>query len=244
MLSKLILSLTLLITLFSGVALGEQAQENQLSSIAWQSLNWSELLKENEISIATAKVENSNFVAVKSSMQVNARLNDIAALILFMDGCHEGSTVCDKIEKTESQDLQNYFQYVVSKFPWPLKKRDIFLKIQVKQNEQGIITVDGRAFPDKLPENKRYVRIKKMDLQWKITPRTNGQVLIEHYIHSNPSGRIPAFLFNDAVASTPLGTLGNIKRLLALEKYQKRDIVFIDEIADSRKLSDSKINFD
>ena len=74
-----------------------------------------------------------------------------------------------------------------------------------------------------------------MNVQWKITPLHNGLVLIEHFSHSDPSGRVPAWVFNDAVASTPLKTLGNIRRLLALPKYQHRQIPFIKERSMSAK---------
>ncbi len=240
---RLILSVIAFMGLTPDVAQGAKLLDSPFSAMDWQSLEWSELLTENGISIATAKREGSDFVAVKSSMRVEARLNDIAALVLFVDGCHEGTTVCEKIEKKESRDPQHYFQYVVSKFPWPLRKRDIFLRISVDQDTQGVIRVDGKAFPDKFPENKHYVRIKTMDLQWKITPEANGVVLIEHFIHSNPSGRVPAFLFNDAVASTPLKTLANIKRLLSLEKYQQRNIAFIQELFEIEKLPKTRMHF-
>lgn len=196
----------------------------------WQAFSWKKIVEKKGVVIETAKFNQSRFTAVKSSMLVDARLNDVTNLVLFIDGCHEKSTVCDKIENIGSIDQQNYYQYVVSKFPWPLKKRDMFLKIRVQQEKiSGIITVQGRSYQDGYGLNNRYIRIKDMDLQWKLIPQKQGGVLIEHYIHSDPGGIIPAWLFNDAVSSIPLATLGNIKRLLNLPKYQQRDVPFIVE---------------
>jgi hypothetical protein len=234
-LRKVVPCLILLIIILSKQAEAQQLPNQQPQHslqqkfIDWPSLQWKELIDESEITIATAKLEYSSFVAVKSSMRVKARLNDIAALVLFVDGCHEGSTVCESIEKMSFQDPKNYFQYVVSKFPWPLKKRDIFLKINVNQDNKGVITVTGKSIADKFPENSDYVRIRQMSLEWKVTPESEGQVLIEHFIHSDPSGRIPAWLFNEAVVSTPLKTLSNIKRLLAIENDHIVNIDFINE---------------
>ncbi len=196
----------------------------------WQAFPWKKLVEKQGIMIEASQFGNSKFTAVKSSMLVKARLNDVANLVLFVDGCHEKSTVCERIEKVRFIDQTNYYQYVVSKFPWPLKKRDIFLKIRIHQEKNtGIVIVKGKSYQDEYVKNKRYIRINDMDLQWKLIPQNGGGVLIEHYIHSDPGGAIPAWLFNDAVTSTPLATLGNIKRLLSLPKYQNRDVAFIEE---------------
>ena len=196
----------------------------------WQTLQCKKIVEKKGITIETSQFNESNFKAVKSSMIVKARLNDVANLVLFVDGCDEQSTVCKKIEKVRFIDQQNYYQYVVSKFPWPLKRRDIFLKIRINQEDTtGIVTVQGKSYHDDYVKNKRYVRINNMDLQWKLTPQKGGGILIEHYIHSDPAGVIPAWLFNDAVTSVPLATFGNIKRLLTLPKYQQRDVPFIEE---------------
>ena len=196
----------------------------------WHAFTWKKAVEKEGILIETSTFNNSDFTAVKSSMRVKARLNDIANLVLFIDGCHDKSTVCAKIENIRHIDQQNYYQYVVSKFPWPLKKRDMFLKIRVHQEANtGVITVQGKSYQDDYVSKKRYIRINDMDLQWKVIPQKAGEVLIEHYIHSDPGGIIPAWLFNDAVTSTPLATLGNIKRLLSLPKYQQKNLSFISE---------------
>lgn len=196
----------------------------------WLGFSWEKIVEKNGIVIETAGFKGSKFTAVKSTMRIDARLNDVANLVLFIDGCHEKSTVCEKIKKINFIDSRHYSQYVLSKFPWPLKKRDMFLKIRIHQEKKsGIVTVQGKAYQNEDLNNTRYIRINDMDIQWRLIPQKEGKVLIEHYIHSNPGGIIPAWIFNDAVTSTPLATLGNIKRILSLPKYQQRDVPFIFE---------------
>jgi len=206
--------------------------EGDLKELSLQGLAWELRSDKQGVKVQTSNYPNSNFLAVKTSMKVDARLQDITNLVLLNDGCHEGSSTCESVSKVREISPQNYYQYVVSNFPWPLRNRDMLLHVQVRQDEQGNVIINGYSDPEKYALQEKLVRIKQMQVLWLLTPLNDGQVMIEHFIHSDPEGNIFSWVFNDAIDKVPLETFQNIRRLLEIPKYQNRSLSYINELND------------
>ena len=152
-----------------------------------------------------------------------AVLKDIPAIPEWMY-----SVTSSRFLEAQGDTLQIY--YTEAKAPFPLKNRDgIYLnRFRWDRDEQALI-VDIEILPAYIEEEDNLVRISRGRGSWKVKEVRKGTVEITFQMQVDPGGSIPSWLANMFVVDTPFHTLTELKRMMALEKYQGKRYGVVEE---------------
>lgn len=197
-----------------------QAQE-------WRDYDWRLKKQDSGITVATAKVPGSKFRAVLSTMTVSASLSSLVSLVTNPDDCVNWVDFCVHSETHRRESQLEYWQYSISRMPWPLRKRDLVMHVTLSQEPTDAIVIIGKAEPDEVPVNKGLIRIEQAQSFWVFTPLPENKVRVENYIHADPGGGVPAWLMNQMLVDHPWNTLVNMRERIASEEYRFSRLAYI-----------------
>jgi len=207
------LGVIIFIALLSLLMVSSLAQANS----QWNEYDWRLVKEQDGISLATAEVPGSKFLAVKTIMTINTDLKsllahtlDVEAFPLWVQYCVDA-----KVIKRDSSTTA-FTQYTVSRPPWPLKRRDVVMDVRVVYQDDEQIKIVGFGSDVEYPKSKGTVRIDDVEAAWHFTVMPNKQVKVENFIHANPAGLIPAWLNNHLMVDSPLKTFMGLRGRLGL----------------------------
>ena len=201
----------------------------QTNSLNWQNLQWQVQREEQDITLSIANVKDSAYIAVKTETQIETSLTALVKLVMDADASTEwvdrcvASDIYDRISNTE------YYQYFISKPPWPLKKRDFLLRVKVSQDEQLKVSISAEAANNIYPVQENIVRITQTDSLWEFVPLNHKQVRVINYAYVEPAGGVPKWLVNSSIGSTPFKTLRNMRNIIKKKRYDNNPLPFIKE---------------
>lgn len=187
----------------------------------WFEYDWRLRKQHNGIQVLTAKVPDSPFLAVKSTMTVDSTMPKLLNLALDTDTFPSWVRYCVAAQVLHRASETEFVQYTVSKPPWPLRKRDVVMLVNVHHQESGQVIVTGRAVDMFLPEQPKHLRVKYINATWYFTPVLSeagqAKIKIEHFLHADPAGVVPPWLSNKLMLDTPIKTLLNMRQQLQSE---------------------------
>lgn len=130
-----------------------------------------------------------------------------------------------RLEKVSDWESYNYVRF---DFPWPLDDRDYIAHSQLRQDPKtGSVYIQLMAVPHYLPENKEVVRMKVMDVNWVLTPSSNGKIKVENHVKSDPGGALPTWLINMTLDQGPLNSINNLKAFIKRDKYRNARLSYL-----------------
>jgi hypothetical protein len=195
------------------------------------SLHAWELAKDaNNIKIYTRDVEGSKFKEYKGTMEIEASLSALVALVddiaAHPSWIHTGTE--GRLLKRVSQ--KESFTYSINGAPWPVSDRDAVVRNYIQQDPATLeVTITITAFPNYIPEEPGLMRVRKINGYWYFNPLTDGRVQVIYQVHNEPGGKIPSWLVNSIVITQPYHTLKNMKKMVRLQKYRQAKYDFIKE---------------
>lgn len=123
-----------------------------------------------------------------------------------------------------------FYYYQQFDFPWPLTDRDVVMHSRISQDPAThVVTLHSEAAPDYLPENDGFVRVRKANVQWTLTPLSANLIQAEYWLNSDPGGLLPDWTVNLAADTGPVQTVQNMKKVLAEEQYRAARLAYIKE---------------
>ena len=187
------------------------------AKMLWSEYDWRPVKEQDGVSLATAKIAGSKFLAIKTEMIVNSDLQsllthtlDVDAFPLWVQYCVEAKIV----QRDESG--ASFVQHTVSRPPWPLKRRDVLLDVHVERQSEEQIRIIGHASDMEYPKLRGAIRMNEVKAEWRFTLMDDGQVKVENFIHANPKGLIPPWMNNRLMVDSPLKTLVSLRERLTL----------------------------
>jgi hypothetical protein len=186
-----------------------------------QDNNWT--LKKNRkgIQVYTRDVPGSDFKEIKAVMEVEASMTTVLKLMEDIPSYPQWfpklreSRLLKKINSTEM------ILYHWMKLPFPADDRDSVFKVTASRDPSTkavILRLSGLA--DYLPEKKGVIRVKKISGFWSFSPdREKGTVTVTYQMHSEPGGKLPAWMANSAVVMRPFTVLKNMQQMLKKPEY-------------------------
>lgn len=186
----------------------------------------------DEVKVYTRRVEGIAFKQYKGETIVKSRLSTLVAIFEDMDAAVEWVDTCDRMELLERISPQETYTYSYNGAPWPAKDRDAVVHNLIEQDpETLVVTITQKGVPDRIPENKKAVRVERIEGLWIFEPLSGGKVKITYQVLSDPGGGLPAWLVNSVAVSQPHTTLVGFREMVQLEKYQISVFEFIKEPA-------------
>ncbi len=171
---------------------------------------WKLKTNSDGIKVYIRNIKNSNICEFKASILINAKINDIYAVIA--DAKNYSSWIdqvssSKNISKTNS-DFKVYYQI---RLPIGIRNRDIVLdnRIAVKKPEE--IKIILKSIPNSYPRQNRYVRIKKAFGYWLLTSK-GSKTEVTYQFYSDPEASFPASIINLFIVDGPYKTLSNLRK--------------------------------
>jgi len=115
----------------------------------------------------------------------------------------------------------------VTEAPWPFDSRDHVSVFEIARDDKtGIVTVKSHVVSGVYPEQKGYVRLKKSQASWTLTPVGDNKVSAVYELSFDPEGNIPAWLINMFITEGPYQSLSKMKEKVHEEKYVNAPLLF------------------
>jgi len=197
-----------------------------------QSQDWQQSETHKNITIYTRSYKGSNFNAFKAVAKIDHSIESIFAVIsdptscpLWVDNCLESyNYVNHQQEKTQ---FKNRYGYALSHLPWPFKNRDLIVNIVTSNNpETNEITITMSSDKNLISDTDEAVHITDSHTKYILRPINKNQTELIWMQHTEPAGKLPAWLVNSMIISLPLKSTANLENIAKLKKYQGAMIEF------------------
>ena len=189
-------------------------------------------LKKNEdgVKVYTGTVPNTNIKAIRAELIIDARLSQLAAVLLDMKA-HDKWVYNAKHTYTIKQaSAWNIFYYAEVTMPWPLTDRDVTAELNIRQDPATrLMYVNVHSAPNLVPAKKSMVRVPYLKIDWVVTPLPGNKLSVDYIAQADPGGSVPAWLVNSFSTKSPLETFRNLKALVATAAYKDAQLSFIKD---------------
>ncbi len=193
-------------------------------------IEWDLRSDKKGIQVYTGDVDGSKLKAVRATMEVEASLGEIVALVRDPQACPKWAELCKLSEHIEVTSETEMLVYTLNDLPWPVSDRDAVAQIQWRQDPQTLrVEMSAIVTPEGKPRRKGTIRIGYGVTGWSFTPLGNGRVAVESLAHLDPGGATPAWLTNRLLVDAPHQTLSNMREILSSKKYQGSTFDFLTE---------------
>lgn len=140
---------------------------------------------------------NGDLAAVKAAQE------DVEGSCTWVFSCQQ-----QRLLATRDDVSELYTRFAM---PWPVKARDSVIQVTTRTDADGSVTRLLKALPDRLPEERDFVRVQRVDGQWQLKPLADGKVEVAYEAHTEPGGSVPSWLANSFVVDAPLQTLQGLR---------------------------------
>lgn len=103
------------------------------------------------------------------------------------------------------------FVYLTTALPWPAGTRDMVLKVQTEQGEDGSILRRLSAVNGMEPEVPGVIRVEQLEGIWRMVPTGERETEVTYQLQAEPAGDIPSWLANRFVIDAPMVTLKTLR---------------------------------
>lgn len=182
------------------------------------------------IRIYTRAVEGKTIREIRGTVELEARLSSVAAVLSDVSAIPLLSDVVSEA-KVQQRDSDMRFQvYSVLKMPWPLSNRDMLNQTEISQDPQTLaVTLSNVALREGIPLKDGLVRIVESRSQWRMTPTAAGKVGVEMLAFTDPAGSIPTSVINSLSVGAPFKSMGVLRELVQQPKYRNATLAFVRE---------------
>lgn len=180
---------------------------------------------ERDISVYQRPHSESPFDVVYARTQVQAELATVIAVLTDYRAMPQwfARVKAARLEK-KGAAAKLFIEY---ELPYPFKQRHAVLRVTKKRLSAA--TIELVAVSDSgFRKNADGILIRDSRNRWRITQQPNGKTLIELWGESNPSGLIPAILYNFNVADDAMQTIKQLRRMLLRPEYQTKALQIAD----------------
>lgn len=182
-----------------------------LFSACLQAETWRLVKEEGGIQVYLQPAVGSNFQAFRAVTRMRTTLPQIMALqddvVLACSWMH--ACIEQRLLKQKGDLSWVYSQFAA---PWPVKPRDSIVRVTTEFVPDGRVIRYLHGETDYLPLFGGFIRVSKVEGFWQFTPYEGG-VEVVYQVHSDPGGRVPAWLANSFVVDAPFNTLNDLRQL-------------------------------
>ncbi len=184
--------------------------------------DWELRKEENGIRVLTRPQPGSDFAAVRAEMVLqNVSLAALTALIEDPSACSLLESRCAEVRVLERTSAQEMLLYRHNDMPFPIKDRDMVLRVITVQNPETLQVAITLVSEDGiLPENPRRVRLPSAESAWFFTPLGEGRVEVVSEGHIDPGASLPAWALNRFLVDAPFATMEAVAEAVAAAPFR------------------------
>jgi len=130
----------------------------------------------------------------------------------------------DRLESIEVLAVYSNHQYLLRSIidsPWPFNDREIITCVNTDFNET-ITTIKIFSCSHRVPFNAKYLRLLQVESSWTIKETSNSLVEVTYKNWIEPSGYVPAFIFNNELIDNTKFSLQKLQVIIenaVLDQY-------------------------
>lgn len=186
--------------------------------------DWELRRRLDEMATYTRDRPGSHIKEVKLVMTVDASVDDINAVLNDATRQPEWVFRC-----VEGRDLggdatdEGWHYYSRIAMPWPMDDRDLIARVEARPPaaDSGVYVSESFAAPDRIDPVAECVRITDFDVRTEYRPLGDGErTEVTYVLHSEPGGKVPAWLVNLFVDKGPVETMTRLKALVEARAAQ------------------------
>ncbi len=172
--------------------------------------------------------EHSKFDELRVDVVLNARLSDLAALLLDIEDYRQWSFNTKSTQVLRQVSPSELFFYSQINSPWPASDRDLVLHMAITQDQDArTMIVRTESVSGIVPVKAGMVRVPLSNETWTVTPVDKNRIRVEYLLTIDPGGSVPPWLINTFSVKGPYETFKNLKERLRLPKYRNTTLAFI-----------------
>jgi len=186
---------------------------------------WKLQKDENDIKVYFKEVEGSNVKAFMGKKVMSASVSSILKVMKDVNTCGEWIRGCIKAIDLEGSTFEETYQYGINDLPWPANDRDFVNQIITSNNpETGDVTISLKAVEGRIPLSDN-VRLKKMYIQYTLSPISENETSVTWVQHTEPGGNIPNWLVNMLLIDIPYYSLTRLEGMAKKPEYRSAQII-------------------
>lgn len=166
--------------------------------------------EEEGVRVYLADVTGSKYKAFRGVVAIEGDLAAVKAAQEDVEGSCTWIFSCQQQRLLATRDDVSEL-YTRFAMPWPVKARDSVIQVTTRTDADGSVTRLLKAVPDRLPEERDFVRVQRVDGQWQLKQLADGKVEVTYEAHTEPGGSVPSWLANSFVVDAPLQTLQGLR---------------------------------
>ena len=175
---------------------------------------WKLVSSEDGMEVFTQTSEDSPIKAVRISYNVKASLECVQNFLAEVPQYTDWVYKCVTATNIKSVSQNEFYYYIALDFPFPMSNRDIAIHSNHFIDSLGSYHSYSKAYVDSNYFDNNNVHINEFESNWNITTTGDDAVKIDYYAFSNPSGDIPVWLINLAIAEGPKQTMNKFKEII------------------------------
>ena len=176
---------------------------------------WTFVKEKDGIRIFTRKEAGSSLKSFKGVTDIHAPAEKVFNLIGNVKNLDWWDKNLREIKVIYYEKEKRSQYYLVYDSPWPVTDRDLCVDATITTDPvTGVRTIRAVPLVNVIPENPKYVRIKKYWQSWTLEPAGDNVVhcILEGFV--DPAGSVPDWIYNMVITDTPLKIIRGIKQRL------------------------------
>ncbi len=192
--------------------------------------DWELKKDKNGIQVFTAKLADSKFKAIRVNCILNARLSQLAAVILQPEIQPEWVLATREAHTVQNISTSHLYYYAEAVLPWPLSNRDMVIDLQIAQDPiSHIMTITANSIDHILPRNPGKERIPFSQAIWKVQSVGPDKIKVDYTVRIDPGGGIPAWMVNMFIARAPFESFKNLLQKVQEKRFQDKKFDFLKD---------------
>lgn len=171
---------------------------------------WNLRKQENGIRVFTQPTEDSDFETFRAITNINAQPDEIMEVLLDLEKVPEWIPDITHSRLLEGKRKGKGIVYVQYNLPWPISDRDVVFEHQFKR-DADTLWLCSEIERGYLNKKEEYTRVESLKGFWKLVDLGNS-TLATYQLHSDPGGKLPAWLVNWKITEAPYKTLRNLRK--------------------------------
>lgn len=170
--------------------------------------------------VYTVSVKGSNFKMIKASVEIDAPIERVAAIIWDVDNYEEWGYQCKESRLIKRPQKNEQIFYYISSIPWPLANRDLASHMVFKKISDNEILIESQKTHDVVAPKPDMVRVPKSHARWHLVEFAENKTRAEYRVELDPGGYVPSWLVNLFITDGPYKTLTALRSQVHNDRYK------------------------
>ncbi|GLS89514.1 hypothetical protein GCM10007916_05810 [Psychromonas marina] len=157
--------------------------------------------------------KDSNFKQVEATFFTHQSKELVFRVLSNIEQTSQWLERVESLEVLTAYNNQQYLLRTVINSPWPFKNRELITCVNTHFEEKKT-TINISSCSDRVPENTQYVRLSDVESSWTIRKISNSLVEINYKTWIDPSGNVPAFIFNSELIDSTESDLLKLQAII------------------------------